>query len=48
VGPGAGLDGCGKSRLRRVFLPGPLSAERVAIPTELSGLFEKNKLIELL
>jgi len=25
VGPGAGLDGCGKSRLHRVSVPGPLS-----------------------
>ena len=36
MGPSAGLDGCGKSRLHRDSIPGPYSSWRVAIPTELS------------
>ena len=35
VGPRAGLDGCGKSLLRRISIPGQSSPQRVAIPTEL-------------
>jgi len=35
VGPKAGLDGCGKSRLPPDSIPGPFSLWLVAIPTEL-------------
>jgi hypothetical protein len=31
VGPRAGLDGCGKSRLHRVSIPGPSSPYRAAL-----------------
>jgi len=34
VGPRAGLDGCGKSRLHRDSTPGPSSLWRFTIPTE--------------
>jgi hypothetical protein len=37
VGPRAGLDRCGKSRLHRDSVPGPSSPYPVAIPTELPG-----------
>ena len=37
VGPRAGLDGCGKSRLHMDSIPGTSSPQRVAIPTDLSG-----------
>ena len=36
MGPRAGRDGCGKSRLHRDSMPGLSSPQRVAIPTELS------------
>ena len=36
LGPRAGLDGCGKSRLHRDSIPGPSSPQQVAIPTHLS------------
>ena len=36
MGPGASLDGCGKSRLHRDSMPGPSSPYRVAISTSLS------------
>jgi hypothetical protein len=36
VGPRAGLDGCGKSRPHRDSIPGPSSAQQVAIPTTIS------------
>ena len=35
MGSRAGLDGCGKSRIRRDSIPGPSTQQRVAIPTEL-------------
>jgi hypothetical protein len=35
VGPTAGLDRCGKTRLHRDSIPEPSSPWRVAIPTEL-------------
>ena len=37
VGPRAGLDMRGKSRLHRDSIPGPSSPQPVAIPTELPG-----------
>jgi len=37
VGPRAGLDRCGKSRLHRESIPGPPARSSVAIPTELPG-----------
>ena len=37
VGPRAGLNGCGKFRLRRDSIPGFPSPERVAIQTDLPG-----------
>jgi hypothetical protein len=36
VGPAAGVDECGKSRLHRHSIPGPSSPLRHVIPTELS------------
>ena len=36
VGPRAGLDGCGKSRLNRYLIPRPSSPWRVALPPEQS------------
>ena len=36
VGPRAGLDGCGKSCPHRDLIPGPISPQRIAIPTVLS------------
>jgi hypothetical protein len=36
VGPRAGRNGCGKSRLNRSSISGPSTPERVAVPTELS------------
>ena len=36
VGPRAGIDGFGKSRLHRDLIPRPSSPKRVAIPTEIS------------
>ena len=37
MGPGAGVDRCGKSRPHRDSIPGLSSPEPVAIPTELPG-----------
>ena len=37
MGPRAGLDRCGKSRLHRDSIPEPSSPQPVAIPTELPG-----------
>jgi hypothetical protein len=38
VGPRAGLDGCGKSRLHRDSIPGPSSPWRVTILTAILAL----------
>jgi hypothetical protein len=42
LGPGAGLDRCGKSRPHWDSIPKPSSLQRVAIPTELSRTYGKD------